>query len=326
MRLLNRKILFLMVLLTVLAWSQMAHAKVSITFVDGVEVTGERMILGQIARVEGDGTIAERVRRIDLGPAPLPGKKLTLTQEMILGHVMRLGVAKPDILLNGITTKGIVVRGAGQQLNQDTVMNSVYDYIYGQLPAQFTQAEIILKSPFPDIYLPYGEFGLEVGPHSSTKVWGYLTLPVKVLMNGKDVERFNLSLEVRVYQQVFVAVAPIDRSTTITNGLVEPRYMDITQLSGEPVLVGTELTGKVTRRYISKDTIILREFVEDPKVIRRNDQVTIVVVVGSIQVRAAGKALQDGAMGEIIEVENISSGVKIKAVVTGPGTVQAKVD
>jgi flagella basal body P-ring formation protein FlgA len=58
-----------------------------------------------------------------------------------------------------------------------------------------------------------------------------------------------------------------------------------------------------------------------PQVIQRNEAVTLVYEVPGIVLRVRGKALEAGAVGDIIGILNIQSNRTIQAVVTGPGAV-----
>lgn len=326
MKLLYRFLCSGLIVLAFMVLPTTAKAKVFLDFAETVEIVSERMLLGEIAKVQGEGSIADKLRRIDLGPAPLPGRKLTLTQETILGNILQKGVNINDFELRGIPRKGVTVIGAGQLLKQERVVEQAKSYILGRIPAQFSKVDILVKSTFPEIWLPLGDYDIQVGPHHSTRIWGYISLPVSVLRSGKEYTRFNLSLDVRVFQPVYVAVTPIERGGAITEAMIEEKYMDVTQVIGDPALLKTEIVGKVAKRSIGKETIIFRDYVEEPKVILRNDPVTIVVIVGEIMVQTAGKALGDGALGDWIEVINLNTGVRIQAKVVGPGQVEAKVD
>lgn len=326
MKLLNRLLYSLLILLAFAALPAIAEAKVIVEFTEVVEISSERMLLGEIARIQENGSIADKLRGIDLGPAPLPGRKFTLTQETILGNILQKGLTINDFELRGIPRKGVTVMGAAQLLKQEHVLEEVRSYIMGRIPAQFSKVDILLKSTFPEVWLPLGDYQLRVGPNNSTRAWGYMSLPVTVLRNGKEYHRFNLSLDVRVFQSVFVALTPIERGGLVTEAMIEEKYMDVTQLIGDPALLKTEIVGKVAKRTIGKETILFRDYLEEPKVIRRNDPVTIVVIVGEIMVQTSGKAMTDGALGDWIDVVNLNTGVRIRARIIGPGQVQAKVD
>lgn len=322
----NRKIFHLLIILTLVSLMGLhvqAAAKVRLYFKAEVEVSGSRMILGQMIQMDGDAALIQRLMKADIGPAPEPGKKITLTKDLVLGNLRQQGFNTLELELVDFPAKGITVKGAMQLVSQEQVMAKVYDYIYSQLPQRFSSVEVKLKTQFPKIALPPGDYQIQVGPHRSSKIWGYLSLPISIIKDDKEYDRESLSLDVRVFQKVFVAVTSIERMATITSDMIMQKYMDVTELAGDPVEAGEAVVGKVAIRSIATGNVIMKNYLEIPKVVHRNDKVTIDVFLGSIHVQAFGKASQDGAIGDLIEVTNLDSGIKIRATVTGAGQVRA---
>jgi flagella basal body P-ring formation protein FlgA len=58
-----------------------------------------------------------------------------------------------------------------------------------------------------------------------------------------------------------------------------------------------------------------------PQVVQRNEAVTLLYEVPGIVLRVRGKALEAGAVGDVVGVLNIQSNRTIQATVTGPGSV-----
>jgi len=61
--------------------------------------------------------------------------------------------------------------------------------------------------------------------------------------------------------------------------------------------------------------------VEDPIVVHKGDLVTIELNTAAMQLTAQGKALDDGAMGAAIRINNTQSNRIIDAAVAGPNRV-----
>ncbi|AZR73849.1 flagella basal body P-ring formation protein FlgA [Anoxybacter fermentans] len=325
MKLLNWNTVFVLIILFLFSLMVNGEENVKISFQPEVEVLKERMYLGEIAIIEGEGELVERLKNIDLGPAPLPGGRFTLAPDTILSILKQHGIDIEMINFTNLSHKGIVVKRAAQLLDQKMVMQLVEDYIYRQL-SRFNDIRINLVRGFPEIRLPMGDYQVKVGPYQGGELRGYISLPVTIFIDGKVYKRIYLNLEVQIYESVFVTLKPIERKTIITSDMIELRYMDITRISGEPVFSEEELIGKETKRSLSEGTVLLKEYLTEPELIHRNDQVLIVANYGVIHIQTIGRALEDGAKGEWIWVENISSGKKILAMVTDVGQVQVKVE
>jgi len=77
--------------------------------------------------------------------------------------------------------------------------------------------------------------------------------------------------------------------------------------------------GRTVTRPVAAGAVLTADAVAAAPIIRRGQAVTIVGSAGNFEVRAAGKAMQDGAPGERIAVENSGSRRIIQALVRDDG-------
>lgn len=77
--------------------------------------------------------------------------------------------------------------------------------------------------------------------------------------------------------------------------------------------------GRTVTRPVAAGAVLTADTVAAAPIIRRGQAVTIVGGTGNFEVRAAGKAMQDGAPGERIPVENSGSRRIIQALVRDDG-------
>lgn len=82
-----------------------------------------------------------------------------------------------------------------------------------------------------------------------------------------------------------------------------------------------EIVGQMAVRQLRSGEIVLASQLKRPRLVRRGDQVTLRMGTTSVQVRARGEALADGAAGERIPVLNLSSERVIEGVVKSTGEV-----
>ncbi|MGN6547008.1 MAG: flagellar basal body P-ring formation chaperone FlgA, partial [Aureliella sp.] len=80
----------------------------------------------------------------------------------------------------------------------------------------------------------------------------------------------------------------------------------------------SEIVGKQLRRSVSTGLPIAQGYIGEPIVVSSGELVEIESVAGSISVKTAARALSGGAVGELINVEIISSRKRIAAMVVGP--------
>ena len=93
------------------------------------------------------------------------------------------------------------------------------------------------------------------------------------------------------------------------------------RLPPDVVTVQAEAAGRAARRAMPEGTLLRAGDLERPRVISRNDPVTIQVESANLLVTARGRAIADGAVGDVIDVQNGNSRRTVQAVVVGPGRV-----
>jgi flagella basal body P-ring formation protein FlgA len=86
----------------------------------------------------------------------------------------------------------------------------------------------------------------------------------------------------------------------------------------------SDVVGKQTRIALYKGRPLRPEDLGSPTVVRRNQIVTITFQRGGLSLRAEGRALDKGALGERIRVLNIDSRRTVFATITGPAAAKAQ--
>ncbi len=93
-----------------------------------------------------------------------------------------------------------------------------------------------------------------------------------------------------------------------------------TEVAGD-VLGAEQVVGMTSKRALRAGETVRSADLVKAEVVARNENVTIVVEMPGIMLTARGKALEAGAIGDLVSVLNIQSNRKIQATVTGPGRV-----
>lgn len=88
----------------------------------------------------------------------------------------------------------------------------------------------------------------------------------------------------------------------------------------------SDVVGLSARLAISEGSYLRNVDLEKPRVITRNDPVTIVLETLNMVLSARGKALDGGAVGDVIDVQNVNSKRVVQATILGPGKVSARLN
>lgn len=83
-----------------------------------------------------------------------------------------------------------------------------------------------------------------------------------------------------------------------------------------------ELANRTVRRPLAAGTVLTADMFAPDLIIKRGQEVTLVSSGGSIEVRASGRAMSDGAAGSRIQVQNLSSLRVVEGVVQSADVVE----
>ncbi len=148
----------------------------------------------------------------------------------------------------------------------------------------------------------------------------YLRFNVSGDLNGKE-KTFPVSVRVVKLKSVLIASKDI-----LPKQLIIRKYLSYKKVPEYKVNGGfssiDDILGKRAKRLIKKDRIIKQfDVIPDFKVFK-NRPVKVIYANGAIKIEMMGIALKNGAIGDIIEVKNISTGKKLLCKVIGNGVVE----
>lgn len=128
-------------------------------------------------------------------------------------------------------------------------------------------------------------------------------------------------VSVRVQVPVLVATRALMRGETPSAADVRVEQRERGTLG--PAWIGAveHLQGRVLTRPLAAGSLLVPGALALAKVVQRGQSVTLVGRSGSFQVRARGKALSDGAPGDRVRVENLSSRRVVEGQVLDDGSV-----
>ena len=97
-------------------------------------------------------------------------------------------------------------------------------------------------------------------------------------------------------------------------------------LSGDSIVSLTQAVGLAARRPLQSERGFRLSDLMKPELVERNGNVLIILDMPGLSLSVRGKALEAGAEGEVIQVQNLQSRKTLQAVVTGPGRVAVRLN
>lgn len=213
-----------------------------------------------------------------------------------------------------IGSNKIVVKRATQKITQKEMVDDVKKF----LESRFKDIKIIFISVNKkELTLPYGKIEKVVKVKSKTSKNIYLDYIIYV--DGKKKISLPIKAKVLFYQLVPYAKRDIPKGKVVKK---EDIYFKKKTFSRKYNFDLDEILGKIAKRTIKKDSIIKSYFLSPNFLVLKSKNVKILYSGGPISIELMGLALQNGSLGDLIEVKNVSTGKVLKCKVIAPFVVK----
>lgn len=133
--------------------------------------------------------------------------------------------------------------------------------------------------------------------------------------------KVNVPVAIKMQVPVLVTRRPMTRGESISASDVDVQMRDqATLVASAPTSVDA-LAGKVLSRTLVAGSVITTSSLSAERRVHRGQAVMLISDAGGFQVRAEGRALGDGAEGDLLSVENTSSRRIVQGQVRPDGSV-----
>jgi len=150
--------------------------------------------------------------------------------------------------------------------------------------------------------------------------------PVKISLiatqgAGSHARRWYVPVRVHWWADAIVVKNDIPVRTILSAPMLNRRRADIAGHAGRWWNDARQLVGTRTTRPLRKGQIVFSSYVKRPPLIKRGDEVVIIVQYGGVRVSAMGKALKPARLGDKLRVQNTRSKQIMQATVIDAHTV-----
>ena len=145
---------------------------------------------------------------------------------------------------------------------------------------------------------------------------------IQVRCPGPTAWSIYITGQVAVFGKVLTAAQPLPRGTMLESGMLKLVEYDLSKAPFGYFRRPEEVNGMLLARPLKAGAIITPRVLKARRLIRRGQQVTLVARRGGLAVKMKGKAMADGARGEVIRVQAVNSRRIVEGEVLAPGVVK----
>ena len=302
----TRKILHVSVLVTAMVGIGFAATASSVSLKYNSVIEGDVITLGDL--FSGLDKKADRV----LGPAPRPGKDMTLNARTL----MRVAIAM-DLPWRPASSAEFVTLSRAATV---VTPNIIEDALKEELGHQGVNGKFGLNilSGLHDIILPQSAAkSVEITSLTFNGSQNRFQATLVAPSSNNPIVRENITGTIERLISVPVLKNTIKNGDVITSSDLSNIDLRSSAVHSGMILNVDDLVGLTPRRILHAGKPIKDSMVEYPQIVQRGELVTMVFNNGLLSLTAQGKALENGAKGDVIRVVNANSSKTLEARITG---------
>ena len=183
--------------------------------------------------------------------------------------------------------------------------------------------ELSFDAPLQDVNLPTGlEATVRLDRWSYDPLTRRFTATLAAPADGAPRRMISVAGSVDPMALVPVPLRRIAQGEVVGPSDLDWQRVRIDRVPRGAVMAEEAVLGMAARRALMPGTLIREQDVEPPVLVQRRSTVMVVLDTGDMTLTMQGRALDAGALGEQVRVENLQSKRVIEGVVDGPGKVR----
>lgn len=284
-----------------------------------VNISGDSVVLGDVAIVRGNPEDVAKASAIALGKFSVPGQKIIINRITILSRLASNKISSRNVKLTG--AKEIKVGRKELTVSANDISGKASEFLKeNKTDASVASYELVRNCTKVVLESQKGRISLVPRLGKSNSV-SQVVVDVDIMLDGKKMGTNQVVYRPMYNRHLIVAKKDIPAGTIL--GADNFEVKKIVSKYPEPedwnIPVGLVAKRQIKSGQQIRDSLLTRP---QPKtVIKRNSLVVIKIETAGLSIVADGKALGEGAFGEIIKVRNTDSDRIITCKINYDGTV-----
>lgn len=321
----KRMSLMVIGLIMLLATAGYCQTKANIYLKDFAWIEGPSIQLGEIAEIEGNEKLVEKLKKIKIASAPPLGQSRLVNQDYIWVRLYQSRIKAQQVIFQG--AKEVKVTLLSNTIEEEEILRAIEALLSTFLPEEEREEMEVeigkVAFSFP-LLVPVGELKLEGEISSSSFNSSRLTILIRIYINENLYHTLSIPLKIKIFKEVLVANKnfPTDHIFTAGDLRKEKILINVNKQGEEWIYDLQEVLGKRLLKNISARTPLKKEIVGLPLLVNRGSLITLFIEGRNIRIQAQGKALAKGGKGDIIAVLNIGSQKRLKGIIVDVNRVR----
>lgn len=316
-------VLVFVILMVLVMLSGIANASVSIELKDKVSILAGKILLKDIASVNGevgDEKLVSKLNSVEMCNSPQLGQVSNIKSDYVKLRLRQVGIDVSNISF--VEDAYVSVSRKTKMLEGRVILDKAITFVKSNLSGSSDEIEVEPVKQVSDIEVLDLDSDVEIVPNPSMDYDGKINLLVKISQGDSSDLKVPVNLNIRRFAEVLVASKRIEKEEVLNEENIVLQKKEVTNLGNRYFKNIKQLDGKRAKSFILSGQILNPNMLERPTIIKRQNLVTIIYEIPNMLITTKGVAKEDGCEGDVIRVTNLDSKKEIEALVVNGSTVK----
>lgn len=306
----------------ILASLLLATGGLTITLPPTSEVRGSEIMLFEVATIEGEASLIERAKNLSLGWAPNPGYTRLLFAELIERRIEK-ALADVDVHMAG--SKTCRVSPMTSQVSGSSIEQAARGWLQSATIGR--EVDLHLSTAVADLTIPFTATGVQLVPRVDKALVysGRLQVPIEIRIDGLPWRSVWTQWEVSLFERRPALLRDLARGEVLGRADLRLQRVRITEASAIAGPHINLLVGATALRDLKRGEAIAATHVRFPIAVKKGSSVTVEVRSGRVQASGVGIALEEGSIGDTIQVSTRGGTDSLQATIISTGVVRVTI-
>lgn len=328
----NRRAIFILfniitIALLLLSFSFEADAqeiKTSLNLLESVSISSEKIYLADLVDLSDlNKEFVQRLERIVVGSAPLPGRSRRVSKSLI---VTRLKKENLEDKVTLIGEGGVEVVREYNSISGSMIAELLKQYAYDNFTLEVKEVKIEVLNRPKDIIIPSFSTSISFEIPKGVIKQGRSVIYVIVKSESGYTKRIPITVNVRTFEDVLISKHQLYRNSDLKAKDVKVELKETTRAGSNKYVTSIEDVKSMSLvRGVSMNRILRFDMFRFPPLITRGAQLDLMIMTKNIVIRTKALAREEGELNDIIEVQPLPTGNKVRAKIIDGTTVVVKI-
>lgn len=277
--------------------------------------------LQDVADLRGDDSRRiSNLASVKIGTSPDFGSVAVMTRHEIRNLINTAGQSLENVSFEG--APAVQVRQIGQAPDHGRIADLLKEHLARTTQWRASEIEVRSIGNLSGIEFPPGELELRLSSDATVTGRNRVLASLEAVREGKILRSFWITAELAVRAPIVTASRAIARDKVVGPDDISTSVRLVPDLRVSYARSEEDLVGQSARRGFSAGEPLMLQAFTRPPLIRSGDRVKLLLERDGVVLSSIAQAEQDGVLGQIIQVRNLTFSKKMKAQVTGPAEVR----